>query len=308
MNENLLKEYIKRVYELETSLYKQKALQQKMEKNIKKCSNVRYEEYYPLYDTENGYPGDDKLGEVICFLLASIFSGVGVVILGVVICMIILACMQGPEGIILVLTFVFMFSIPLYMYFNGKKEWKKEMQEKNAVIEEKNEEIQQRNMMLKKNSETRVMILKKELISLKEMYKQTAETLERYYQEDIIFVKYRNLIAVSSFYEYFISGRCSCLEGHEGAYNIFENEIRQNVIISKLDEVISHLESIEQVQYMLYSAIQESNRETEKISKEVFNMAYNLKKIENSTALIEYNNRITAENTEFLKWYAYFKG
>ena len=78
------------------------------------------------------------------------------------------------------------------------------------------------------------------------------------YSLDVIFPKYRNIIAVSSFYEYLLSGRCDKLEG---AYNIFESELRMNLIINKIDDVIKHLEKIEQHQYMLYSAIQENNKQ-----------------------------------------------
>ena len=86
------------------------------------------------------------------------------------------------------------------------------------------------------------------------------------YSLDVIFPKYRNIIAVSSFYEYLLSGRCDKLEGAEGAYNIFESELRMNLIINKIDDVIKHLEKIEQHQYMLYSAIQENNKQVNQLS------------------------------------------
>ncbi|HIW25717.1 MAG TPA: hypothetical protein H9688_06470 [Firmicutes bacterium] len=80
------------------------------------------------------------------------------------------------------------------------------------------------------------------------------------YDKNIIFPKYRRLSLVCSLYEYFCSGRCSTLEGHEGAYNILEMEIRLDRIITQMDMVITRLESIRDGQYVLYSAIQDSNR------------------------------------------------
>mgnify|MGYP001864484039 FL=1 len=80
------------------------------------------------------------------------------------------------------------------------------------------------------------------------------------YDKNIIFPKYRRLPLVCSLYEYFCSGRCSTLEGHEGAYNILEMEIRLDRIITQMDMVITRLESIRDGQYVLYSAIQDSNR------------------------------------------------
>lgn len=85
------------------------------------------------------------------------------------------------------------------------------------------------------------------------------EHLKEIYEKDIIFPKYRNLVMVCSLYEYICAGRCTELEGHEGAYNILESEIRLDRIINQLDQVITNLEQIRQNQFMLYSAIQKSN-------------------------------------------------
>ena len=49
------------------------------------------------------------------------------------------------------------------------------------------------------------------------------------------------MIAIASFYEYLMAGRCTSLEGTGGAYNLYENEIRMNQIISQLDTVITSL-------------------------------------------------------------------
>lgn len=100
---------------------------------------------------------------------------------------------------------------------------------------------------------------------------------------DVIFPKYRNIIAVSSFYEYLLSGRCDKLEGAEGAYNIFESELRMNLIINKIDDVIKHLEKIEQHQYMLYSAIQENNKQVNQLSGELTMHVNNSCQIEENT-------------------------
>ena len=65
---------------------------------------------------------------------------------------------------------------------------------------------------------------------------------------------------VCSLYEYIRAGRCTELEGHEGAYNILETEIRLDRIILQLDKVVAQLEQIKHTQFMLYSAVQESNQ------------------------------------------------
>ena len=89
---------------------------------------------------------------------------------------------------------------------------------------------------------------------------QSQQRLEQIYSYGVIYPKYRNFVMVSSLYEYICAGRCDTLEGHEGAYNILETEIRLNYIIIQLDRVISLLNQIKDHQYLLYSAIQEANQ------------------------------------------------
>lgn len=117
--------------------------------------------------------------------------------------------------------------------------------------------------------------------------------------QNIIFPKYRNLAAISSFYEYLESGRCTTLEGHEGAYNLFETEIRLNIIITKLDEIIDRLDQISSNQIMLYNAIKQSNDNSQRVYKKILN---SLQQTERHAEVIAYNSKITAQNTEFLKW------
>lgn len=89
-------------------------------------------------------------------------------------------------------------------------------------------------------------LLNKEIAEAEELLKKTLVARNELYAYDIVFGKYRNVVALSSFYEYLMSGRCSALEGADGAYNIYENEIRANRVIAQLDTVISSLEEIKQ--------------------------------------------------------------
>lgn len=107
--------------------------------------------------------------------------------------------------------------------------------------------------------------LKQELEALNRQSAQSQKTLLELYSKNIIFPKYRSFVMVATIYEYFCSERCSSLEGHEGAYNILEMELRLNRIISQLDQVISQLEAIKNNQYIIYSAIQESNQKLTEI-------------------------------------------
>lgn len=155
--------------------------------------------------------------------------------------------------------------------------------------------------------------IKNELIEteIKEAEKTLSETykaLNELYSYDVIFSKYRNFVAVSTFYEYLSSGRCTTLEGADGAYNIYESEIRANMMISQLSQVITSLDKIQQNQFVIYSAIQESNRNLAKLNNSMNsavsalnsidittkNMNSTMEKIAEHTAISAYNSSVTA--------------
>lgn len=131
---------------------------------------------------------------------------------------------------------------------------------------------------------------------------RTLEVLQQYYGIGIIFPKYRNLNAVCSFYEYFMSGRCSTFTGHEGAYNIFESELRANLILAKLDDILAHLEQIKENQYLLYTAINESNRRINSLISESKRQTQLANFNAEQTAIAAYNASEARNELNQIKW------
>ncbi len=125
---------------------------------------------------------------------------------------------------------------------------------------------------------------------------------KRFYAEDVIFPKYRNLITVCTFYEYFLSQRCFQLTGPGGAYNTYENEIRLDMICTKLDDVIEKLEQIKTNQSFLYDAIQESNQISQKLLAESIHQSKLLNQAVENTALAAHYSEINAKNSEACAW------
>lgn len=179
---------------------------------------------------------------------------------------------------------------------------KKETQKENAKIHEQNKELAEKNELIRDRSKTRAMKLATEISKARMKLDETEKILLKYYASDIIYTKYQGLIPVTMFCEYFASGRCDTLTGHEGAYNIYENEIRLNLIIVKLEEVVDKLDQIQQNQYMLASMLEQNNRELQSIKSAVSMQTATLERIEDNTEVSNYYNRITAANTDFLAW------
>ncbi|MBQ6786734.1 MAG: hypothetical protein IJO85_03310 [Lachnospiraceae bacterium] len=120
--------------------------------------------------------------------------------------------------------------------------------------------------------------------------------LTQLYAQDIIHPKYRNFLAIAQIYEYFDTGRCSELIGPNGAYNLYESELRQNIIIDRLDQIITQLQMLNRTMAYVASAINESNSILRDISS-------SLGRIEANTALVAYNSQCIAHNTRIASQY-----
>ncbi|RHS33390.1 hypothetical protein DWV52_06900 [Ruminococcaceae bacterium AF10-16] len=121
--------------------------------------------------------------------------------------------------------------------------------------------------------------------------------LRNLYEEGIIYPKYQNLVAVSTIYEYLASGRCDRLEGPNGAYNLYEMELRQNIVIGQLSTITEHLEQIKENQYTLYYEIQNANRNSESM----------LSSIGDDVKFSAYQNAATAKNVETMRYISMMK-
>lgn len=149
-------------------------------------------------------------------------------------------------------------------------------------------------------------VLQQERSILYGRYQKTQETLRRFYDVGVIYGKYRyDFAAVASFLDYFQSGRCSTLgenRGGDGAYNLYESELRQNVIINKLDQVLSKLDQIRDNQYSLACAIQEGNRISQKLVKATERLAIAGEQTARNSEIAAYNSQQSAIELNQIKW------
>lgn len=132
---------------------------------------------------------------------------------------------------------------------------------------------------------------------------QLKSALEQLYSADVIYPKYRNLVAVTMIYEYLASGRCSELEGPNGAYNLYEMELRQNIIIGQLSSILERLEQIRGNQFTLYNELEKSNQESARLLSDISNNVEFNRYASEETAKA---NAAIAKNTEATKYYTLF--
>ncbi len=149
--------------------------------------------------------------------------------------------------------------------------------------------------------------LKNFLRDAKFKYNETLNILNKIYAYDIIHPKYRSLIPVCSFYEYFDTGICDCLKGHEGAYRQYEKDIQMNRIITSLDSINDKLDTIIENQNQLYNELKKIENYQNNMCNKIDYLCQTSSKIAEDTAFIKYQNDIIAKNTEILKWISIYE-
>ena len=153
-------------------------------------------------------------------------------------------------------------------------------------------------------------MLDQEAQQTESLLRKAFSTRNELYAANIIFKKYRNPVALSSFYEYLMAGRCTKLEGADGAYNLYEAEVRANRVIEQLDTVIDSLEQIKANQYMMYSAICDIREELGELNSTMGSALDVLYDIEGNTSkaaehleAISQSNEVIAYNTAATAYY-----
>lgn len=197
--------------------------------------------------------------------------------------------------------------IILAIYLPERKKWKQYYSEQRRKYEEDCRTCLEENKNRKEEFDYNQKCWKdsctKMRTTLEKPLKETKENLERVYAKNIIYPKYRNLPALTSIYEYYVTGRCEELSGPYGAYNLYEDEVRKDKIISQLNTVIANLEQIKLNQYKLYEQVCQIQSNTNRMVRELNAIKGYVIELTNLTALNTYYNGVTALNTRIMTSY-----
>lgn len=147
--------------------------------------------------------------------------------------------------------------------------------------------------------------LNQEIARLEKRKLETQDTLKMIYQKNILHSDYRDLIPTGTIFGYFETGRVVSLESNpyeKGAYNLYEEEARANIIITQLSAIYDNIEKIRRGQYKIYEALTGNRME----EREIFNLTSNTHDSGekgrtrvgaiNEEALLEYNKQLIKQN------------
>lgn len=299
-----LKEYLFHVRDLEASCYEQREYIKSLEV-LYKNEKPKLEPLLLTSSTSNklwNFFGNIFVGLIIMFLPGAITGGVIGLIVSIIKKLNITITLFGTTyedfaGFIVFLILSIICGVVIGgiigFFISAKSE---------SEARAKNEKIEEANKKATADSALKAKMISEEIEKSKCTLAETSDLLNNYYSSGFVYPKYQGLIPVTMFCEYLASGRCDTLTGHEGAYNIYENEIRLNLIIVKLEEVVNKLDQIAENQYMLASMLEQNNRELQSLKSAVATQTAALERIEDNTEVSNYYNRITAANTDFLTW------
>lgn len=312
-NKQKLIEYVKCIKDMEISLYGQYRAISQIKNNINHYQkHTQYEEIPYIEVKLKEKPSNDFLGNILGLMFVVFIGG----IIGAIICSVLLGLFKGfitaakGGGIAGAIVGLFIGILGWLVPDTTDKENEqiiKETNLQNEQIRTKNEN----NKQIALKNESFLSVLTEEYQILSKHIKYTEELLGKYYDLDIIYPKYRNLVYICSIYEYLESDRCDSLTGPYGAYNLLENDIKYARIVEKLDYISQTLEDIRDNQRELYYAIQETNNSLNSLNASLNNLSENMTKglteLNSQVSQIEYNSKIAADSSQFVAMYSYFK-
>ncbi|MCX4364547.1 MAG: zinc ribbon domain-containing protein [Bacilli bacterium] len=189
-----------------------------------------------------------------------------------------------------------MFIINIMKNVKIKNNYNKKLKEETAKVDKEN-----------KHKKENLVVLKERKNHLNKQLGETKNLLNKIYDLNVIYPKYRNLIPITMFIEYLSSNRCRSLYNYTGCYNVYEQELLQKQIIGRLDIVIDSLNSIRANQMATYNAIVESNRLQSEMIATTNSLLNSQQRTEALAQQTNENTRITKENTAFLTYIECFK-
>lgn len=301
--EEFLKQ-MKFAIDLETGIATQDAIIRSYLEQTERIKPVLYEEEIPpkpiaptyyepdwfgKYSDESGYGYGAVFGSVASLLLFGFLAEVNLIP----------ALLISIVGVLLSVIPITVKKIAIKNRNDAKrKEYNDAYTQWEEMVSDVNATNAKRNSEYSKETDIWLSTKKRNAEELRIPLRDTENLLDELYSKDFIYNKYRNLPALTSIYEYFITGRCDELTGPHGAYNLYEDEVRKDTVISQLSQVIENLEQIKQNQYMLYNQVKIMRENTEIISREIATIRSYTGSIMELSAVNAYYSALTARNTE----------
>lgn len=282
------KEFIKKVYNIELSCYEQQRYIDSLKQQAAKLSNPSY------YALEDEVIVDNFRSSLICGTICGLISAFFIWFDYLY---------ANPDfsftncAIWALIGFGAGFFI--YVFCSGGIKKDAEARARNKHVNENNKYIEAKNQEIFAKSQAQLELLQLEISHAENALHETQDVLNKFYHSNVIYKKYWGIVPISTFLEYFESGRCQTLPE---AYDRYEQDLVLNRILTKFDDIIQCLDKIEGNQYMLAESLRESNQSIQRLSSIASSQTQKLEQITSNQEVADYYNRINAMNTSYLAW------
>lgn len=213
--------------------------------------------------------------------------------------------------------------VPWYMYYfvcigigeagwawlvmAGEKSLKEDHSKKVLENIKQRDQAEQENIRLEQEYELKVAAKNEMIDRLNLRINEIKEVLDLLYSDNLIYVKYRNLVAISAFREYIESGRANTLVD---AYDKFEVEYRLDAIQDTLNRIDNKLDlvldKLDNMTYELTNALRDNEKNSERFCQNMVQymdkIVENQKNQEKNISLIQNDQKCIAENTKVLSY------
>lgn len=298
---NVIKKYLENAKTLETHVYTQKRIINKL---LHKINNLKTSE--DVFSTPWKPESQNTPKEVLSsFILSFVVSGLipATIVIGWIIYVTFSPFVTTEEiltrNILLSILFA-LICATIYtsnIIFKNNKVYREDMKRYKDQLNNYNKSVEnEKKRLVEVDKEKKYLLL--QVNELNNTLKSTKNTLKEFYDSNnFIYPKYQNMLAVTQILEYLQSERCYTLKGPDGAYNLYETELRMNRIIGNLTHILNNLQEIKYTQYMIYEEICRGNEIAEQILNEIDSSNGMIQQIQVNSAVAAYNSQIAAQNS-----------
>lgn len=132
--------------------------------------------------------------------------------------------------------------------------------------------------------------------------------LDQIYSLNLLPMKYRNLNAVATFYEYLATGRCNTIQGHGGIYDTYETERIQLLQLEQQMQMNATLSRMEDYQRMICQEMRQANQTLSGIKGHLREIEKTNREISRNTAISAAADSQTAAAAQWMAWKTWANG
>ncbi len=194
--------------------------------------------------------------------------------------------------------------IELFSYLSSKRYCKRANKDNIVYNQEVDKRYEEIILGLKKQR----LKLGNRITEFQKNYMTANEAFYKFLKDsNVIYQSYHDIVPICQFIQYLESGRCSDLTGPHGCYNLYEQELRQNLIISNLMQIGKDIKTIQNNQVMMYKTLSSIDSKMgelvsigAKINKNLEDISGNVEAIAGCVEVIQNNTSYTNSKLDSL--------